>query len=84
MPIIFGSEEARAILQRDFERRNGHIRRSGVTSPRGGTIPPPTHYVPGDWRDAFPPEDDEDDQVDEPGELSGGNIVRSGWGKEHR
>lgn len=78
MAIVMGSEEAREVLQNDFWRRKGDLE---LWSPKGEE--PPEHYVSGDWRDAFPTaEEDEDEWIDVPGELSGGNIVRSGWDEE--
>lgn len=83
--IVFGSEEARGVLWSDFQRRTGATEICGVGDPSGEIIPPPLLYIPGDWRDADPPlEDGEEDWLDEPGELSGGNIVRSGWGRVGR
>lgn len=64
MAIVFGSPEAREVLLKDFQRRNGHIRAEPLNPRAGGPILPPEHYVAGDWRDAYPAiEDDEGEFV---------------------
>lgn len=61
MAIVFGSPEAREVLLKDFQRRNGHIKIMPQSNGRGGAIMLPAQYVAGDWRDAFPAlEDDEE------------------------
>lgn len=60
-PIVFGGDRARSILRHDFWRRNGTLE---LWSPKGEE--PPQHYVAGDWRDAYPPGEEEeyDDGLD--------------------
>lgn len=65
MALMFGSNEARAVLLADRERRIGHTRMNGQKDPDGKLIPAPAHYVAATWSDWEPEEDEGDGWDDE-------------------
>lgn len=80
MAIVFGSNEARIVLLKDFQRRNGPVKIGELRDAVGGSIEPPTRYVPAAWEPVNETEESEDwDDFDEGGELGGGTVVHSGW-----
>lgn len=69
--IVFGSEEARAVLLADRQRRIGYVRIYGQKDPGGEMWPPPANYVPATWADWEPEPDDGEDWESRKGNRRG-------------